>query len=176
MVNEKQMKSEWSKKKLISNEKWMDFIFIRALNWLARFAKNIYLFFAVVANRSSKLFHKQTHLVNFKTYLVKFSVFLKPLAEYIFQDWVKMTLWYWYDRVDNWNTSCHSGIRDILGQHLVWQLLWRQLHWRLHRTRYLYIQTNWEVTVGVIDAIYTCTCTGIMRIKSEFIEFQIRRY
>ena len=29
MVNEKQMKSEWSEKKLISNEKWMDFIFIR---------------------------------------------------------------------------------------------------------------------------------------------------
>ena len=29
MVNEKQMKSEWSDVKLISNEKWMDFIFIR---------------------------------------------------------------------------------------------------------------------------------------------------
>ena len=29
MVNKKQMKSECSEKKLISNEKWMDFIFIR---------------------------------------------------------------------------------------------------------------------------------------------------
>ena len=31
MVNEKQMKSEWSEIKLISNEKWMDFIFIRVM-------------------------------------------------------------------------------------------------------------------------------------------------
>ena len=29
IVNEKRMKSEWSERKLISNEKWMDFIFIR---------------------------------------------------------------------------------------------------------------------------------------------------
>ena len=31
MVNEKRMKSEWSEKKLIWNEKWMDFIFIREI-------------------------------------------------------------------------------------------------------------------------------------------------
>ena len=31
MANEKRMKSEWSEMKLISNEKWMDFIFIRAV-------------------------------------------------------------------------------------------------------------------------------------------------
>ena len=39
IVNEKRMKSEWSERKLISNEKWMDFIFIRDITY-ATFVEN----------------------------------------------------------------------------------------------------------------------------------------